>query len=113
MDVRPGGANDIIRRIWTNFQAANARPADLDLALWHLPAEKKFGFRRMWQAIEASATPPTALSAETLNAMTRRFMGVPQRGPRKTALDLTDKARERLHALCMALALSTGLGPAA
>lgn len=103
MGVRPSGANDIIRRIWTNFDAANARPEDLDLTLWHLPAEKKFGFRRMWQAIEAGETPPEALPPETLNEMTRRYMGVPQRGPRKTALDIADKARERL-------ALAAGLG---
>lgn len=103
MAVKPGGANDIIRRIWTNFDAANARSEDLDLTLWHLPAEKKFGFRRMWQAIEAAGTPPESLSAEVLNEMTRRFMGVPQRGPRKTALDIADKARERLT-------LAAGLG---
>ncbi|WP_149535801.1 hypothetical protein [Siccirubricoccus phaeus] len=103
LGVRPYGANDIVRRIWTNFDAANAKPEDLDLTLWHLPSEKKFGFRRMWHAIEAGDRPPLALSPDEFNAMTRRFMGVPQRGPRKVALDLAAKLRERL-------ALAAGLG---
>lgn len=106
--VRPCGANDIVRRIWTNFEAFNARTSDLTLAVWHLPAEKKYGFRRMWNAVEASRPGPAHLSAEALNAMTERFMGVPRRGARKTALDLEDKARERFRALCRPLAASFG-----
>lgn len=112
-DVRPCGANDIVRRIWTNFEDSNARPSDLDLPLWHLPAEKKYGFRRMWSAVEASRPGPASLPGEALNAMTQRFMGVPQRGPRKTALDVKDKTQERLHALYRSLAASAGLLPAA
>ncbi|MCO6418399.1 hypothetical protein JYK14_19845 [Siccirubricoccus sp. KC 17139] len=106
LGVRPYNANDIVRRIWTNYDAANARPEDLDLTLWHLPSEKKFGFRRMWHALEGAQASPLALSPEALNSMSRRFMGVPQRGPRKAALDFAAKIRERLG-------LSAGLGRAA
>lgn len=113
-DVPPFGANDIIRRIWTNFEDSNARSSDMDMAMWHLPAEKKYGFRRMWDAIEKGRHPgPATLSGEALNAMTERFMGVPQRSSRKTALDLADKLRERLHAQCVSLAARTGLLPTA
>lgn len=111
--VDPGGANGIVRRIWTNFEDGNAEPSDLDLAVWHLPAEKKYGFRRMWSAVEASRPGPAHLSAERLNAMTERFMGVPRRGLRKAALDVRDKAHERSRALCRSLAASSGLRRAA
>jgi hypothetical protein len=40
-----------VRRIWTQpWQLRNACAADRDLALWHLPAEKRTGLRRVHRA---------------------------------------------------------------
>ncbi len=40
-----------IRRIWTVDHHYTAEKADLDLTIWHLPTEKKYGFKRMFDDI--------------------------------------------------------------
>lgn len=43
-----GNGDKYIKRIWTQaFHYSNRDISDLDLALWHLPAEKRFGIRRI------------------------------------------------------------------
>jgi hypothetical protein len=40
-----------VRRIWTQpWQLRNAGPADRDLPIWHVPAEKRTGLRRVHRA---------------------------------------------------------------
>ena len=42
---------ETIRRIWTQpWQLRNVVPADRELAVWHLPAEKRTGLRRVHRA---------------------------------------------------------------
>lgn len=40
-------ANRYIKRMWTAVKCDNVEPGDENLALWHLPAEKKYLFERM------------------------------------------------------------------
>lgn len=40
-------ANKYIKRMWTSVKCDNVEPGDENLALWHLPAEKKYLFRKM------------------------------------------------------------------
>lgn len=43
-----GNGDKYIKRIWTQaFHYSNRDISDLDLPLWHLPAEKRFGIRRI------------------------------------------------------------------
>ncbi len=46
-----------IRRIWTAVKFDTVRPGDEDLAVWHLPAEKKYGFEKLYQWLKE--TPRT------------------------------------------------------
>ncbi len=94
-DVPSYGANEFIRRLWTNFADVNLRPADMDLMIWHIPAEKKFGFRRMWDAFVASGRPWSSLSPQEVNAMGAIWMGVPGRSMRKLGQDLFQKIGEK------------------
>src|ERR1035438_3048273 len=36
------------RRIWTSYKRRNVRGDERGLRLWHLPAEKRYGFRRLF-----------------------------------------------------------------
>lgn len=95
--VPPYTANDVIRRIWTNFEDINTQPDDAALAIWHVPAEKKYGIRRLWRHMERRRLVGQRLSPETSNRLTRRYIGVPRRGPVKLLQDVAEKLRERLR----------------
>lgn len=92
--VPPYSGNHIIRRMWTNFEDLNLEPQDLDLVIWHLPAEKKYGFRRLWKRV-APEQDLTRFSGQEINRLTSEYMGVPRRDFRKFLLDVLDKLRER------------------
>jgi hypothetical protein len=89
-------ANPFIKRMWTTFHLNNIERSDCDLAIWHLPAEKKTGFRRLFREItgsrrEAWATAPNP----EYNNMQARFLGVPRRDAKKLLLDISLKLAER------------------
>lgn len=47
---RAAAHNPFMRRIWTNpLFYREVRSTDVDLALWHLPAEKTFGLRTLYE----------------------------------------------------------------
>lgn len=97
--VEPFTANDVIRRIWTNFEDLNVEATDSNLTIWHLPAEKKFGFRRLFARMDRTAATMKTITPSALNALTGRYMGLPRRSVPKVLQDLTVKMRERLTAL--------------
>lgn len=41
-------ANEYIRRIWTSIKYDNFTDEDKTLTIWHLPAEKKYGFKDLF-----------------------------------------------------------------
>jgi hypothetical protein len=45
-----------IRRIWTALNFDNVVESDVNLPIWHLPAEKKFGFRELFRKMKANQT---------------------------------------------------------
>ncbi len=46
---RPHADNRFMRRIWTNpLFYREVRPSDVDLFIWHLPAEKTFGIYKLY-----------------------------------------------------------------
>ena len=42
-------ANEYIRRIWTSIHYDNVLTSDDSLIIWHLPAEKKYGFQKFFK----------------------------------------------------------------
>ena len=44
LGMRKSDGNQYIKRIWTSVKYDNAIPEDKELAIWHLPAEKKYAF---------------------------------------------------------------------
>ena len=97
--IAPGTANAFIRRMWTTFHHHNLAPADRDLAIWHLPAEKKTGFADLFRAIVANPAgdPRRDAAAMGLGAGdVARAMGWPRRHAAKFARDLSLKLREKI-----------------
>lgn len=99
--IAPGTANRFIRRMWTTFHHNNLAARDRDLAIWHLPAEKKTGFTDLFRAIVADPArdprrDPAAMGLG--EAQLARTMGWPRRRPGKFARDLSLKLREKIGA---------------
>ena len=89
----PGGTADpFIRRMWTTFNHHNLQASDRDLTIWHLPAEKRTGFRDLFSQITQSADMRTALTPAAFG----HHMGYPRRRPAKLARDLSLKVAEKL-----------------
>lgn len=87
-----GTANPFIKRMWTTFKYNNTKEADLLRPIWHLPAEKRTGFRHLFSLVAAANGPDDAALHTT-----RRYaaiMGVPRRNARKFASDLIHKLWE-------------------
>ena len=95
--IKHATANGIVRRMWTHFEDFNIVDSDLDLAIWHVPAEKRYGFRRLWIWLSQSGRDWREFPPEEINRITTRYMGIPHRGPRKFALDVAEKIGLRLR----------------
>ena len=100
--VEIGTANRFISRMWTTFKHNTLRPEDDAMTVWHLPAEKKTGFARLFRQLARSGLPDPRTSAAQMG-LTRdnyaRLMGYPRRSPGKFVGDLALKLREKAAAL--------------
>lgn len=93
-----GGGERFVKRLWTQpLRHQNVRPGDQDLPLWHLPAEKRYGLRRLYGDLGADGF--AALSDQAYTALLRRRLGVPANTRTKVAQDLTTAARRRVGEL--------------
>ena len=94
-------ANAFLKRIWTTFHLNNANETDLGLMIWHLPAEKRRGFRRMFhKLIKADRGVWTSQSSSEYDKMLADVFGIPRRSATKFirdfSLKLLDEARRRI-----------------
>ena len=99
LGIEVGTADRFIRRMWTTLQHNNLTASDSNLAIWHLPAEKRTGFRDLFRQIVRNSDKPPALNRDAMGltfADFSRHMGFPRRGPAKLARDLSMKVAEKL-----------------
>lgn len=94
----PYACNPYIRRLWTHFEDFNVRASDLDLTVWHVPAEKNFGFKTLFDEIYAAPERFFALSNEAAVLLIRRHMGIPRRSPVKFVRDVSLKVWQKVRA---------------
>jgi hypothetical protein len=68
-----------MKRIWTNpLFYRNVEESDVDLALWHLPAEKTFGLFRLYDLFMNQLSRfGFNISDEQFLACVQRLLGVP------------------------------------
>ena len=78
--------NDILKRIWTSPRYRTAEPGDQNLPLWHLPAEKRFGFVDLFRDLARKGFPAEMDPAE-FKAMALARFGLPRPSPAKVLRD--------------------------
>lgn len=93
-----GTANDVIRRIWTARRYRNAGPRDMALDIWHLPAEKKYGFDPLFRDVMRLGSDfwTTPIGVE-FRSYVGKYVGVPRPSPRKWMVDMCKAAVEKLR----------------
>jgi hypothetical protein len=93
--IRMDTANAFLRRIWTTFRHRDSRPSDLDLTIWHLPAEKKTGFSNLYPIVLDSNSPFWGAGEISNRALLAQSFGIPRRSARKLVIDLAVKLAEK------------------
>jgi hypothetical protein len=90
VDLRP-----LVKRIWTSRRFRNATDADLSLALWHLPAEKKFGFMRLYRRLAAHPDLLEGLARDKRLELLGSYFGVPKQSLTRRFLDDMERVAQR------------------
>ena len=87
-------ANKYIKRMWTAVKCDNVVTGDENLALWHLPAEKKYAFETMFTFLQEDC------SEEQYNRYLRGLLHIPGnkaiRKLRKTMIRIQEKIRGKV-----------------
>ena len=86
-----GTANPFISRIWTGRKYQTAKLSDFDLTLWHLPAEKKYGLRRLFSAMtQPDSRFWTVPVGDEFARYVASYMGIPKSSMIKKSRDAFD-----------------------
>ncbi|HEY3529249.1 MAG TPA: hypothetical protein VGK78_08870 [Nocardioides sp.] len=96
--IEQGTGDPFVKRLWTQpFKHRNVTPEDLDLPLWHVPAEKKYGLRQLYPH---TLRPDSSLWSCPDDAYRRRLgraLGVPANTRVKVAADVTRAVAQRIR----------------
>lgn len=79
-------ANPYIKRIWTSPRHSTVEAGDEDLALWHLPAEKRYGLADLFGDLFRQRFPPSLTPSE-LRVLAARRCGLPHKSLHKILHD--------------------------
>lgn len=101
MGIEIGNCDEHMKRIWTMFaKERNASNNDLKLQLWHLPAEKNYGIRRIYREYLGGK-----MQIKSLELLLRcpeeagRRLGVPKNSLFKIIADLSYAVIRRFYKL--------------
>ncbi len=84
-------ANPFAGRIWTGLKFRNTSPKDFDLIIWHIPAEKKHGIKRLYpQVIRPDSRFWTVPPGREFARYIAGYMGIPKSGLIKRSRDVFD-----------------------
>lgn len=79
-------ANHLMKRIWTTPRLNTVRPGDENLTVWHLPAEKRYGLKDLFDFLQARQFPET-FDPDAFRATAGRLCGIPRKSARKIVRD--------------------------
>ena len=88
--IASGGANRFIKRCWTQrLKYSNIDGSEEGLAMWHTPAEKQFGLRRLYHEVtDKGAGAWMDRHSGDLRQHLGEVLGIPEVSARKWATDL-------------------------
>ncbi|TLM84552.1 hypothetical protein FDW83_07510 [Pseudarthrobacter sp. NamE2] len=96
LDVVPGRMNFFVRRLWTQpFKYQNVSTDDEKLALWHVPAEKKYGIRRIYRTTIRDDSRALAMDPVQWINYCRRQLGIPRNSLLKVGRDTARAIRSK------------------
>ncbi len=73
-----GQANKYIKRLWTDPTSfRNVESSDVNLAVWHLPAEKRFGFKQLFGWLQKINFRPESVSKEQIRQRLQHTFLIP------------------------------------
>ncbi len=89
----------IAKRMWTQpLKYKNVLPGDAETALWHVPAEKKYGIRRMYaEFLGSDPDHLDALTEQEWKGMLSRYLGIPRNSPSKWIKDVIFAGANRVR----------------
>ena len=79
-------AGAFIRRIWTSPLHNTAQKSDSDLAMWHVPAEKRYGLHDLFYTM-ANRGFPIDIASEEFVTIAANCCGIPKKSPTKIVHD--------------------------
>lgn len=95
--ARQGDGSAFIKRIWTQpLKPRNTTPSDVELTMWHVPAEKRYGLRRLFLAwANKSKSQENLLSAIAFKQSLGQYLGIPRNSILKWVKDVSYSAATR------------------
>ncbi|MBP1135102.1 hypothetical protein JOE31_001334 [Arthrobacter sp. PvP023] len=101
MGHEPGSADRFIRRLWTQpLKPRNVAVNDTTLALWHVPAEKKYGLARLYRHLVSHGLERFGREPDSrFRTRVARQLGIPKNSIRKVLLDVCQASLARLRKL--------------
>lgn len=87
-------ANQYTRRMWSSLRYDNIQPQDAELAIWHLPGEKKYGFRVMFNWFRKNK-----FTEQKYQRKVSRVMGIPGSATYRRTLKAIRRAKEKMGLL--------------
>jgi hypothetical protein len=89
----------IAKRMWTQpLKFKNVLPWDEETAIWHVPAEKKYGIRRMYSVFLSSDSEYLiALGEQEWKEMLSGHLGIPKNSPSKWISDVSFAVASRVR----------------
>ncbi|MFS8118936.1 MAG: hypothetical protein ACMG55_10655 [Microcoleus sp.] len=99
--------NAYFNRVWTSPIYYTANEADLKMDVWHLPAEKGFGIKRLFAQVANPNSDFWNLPVgEQFTKYVAGYVGIPKRNISKTVMDVLDN---RISGIQRRLAKVTGV----
>lgn len=87
------------KRMWTQpLKYQNVVKGDESVTLWHLPAEKRYGFKRLYDVFVSDINQKVLLSSDDeFNKLLRTKLGVPKNSLTKWVLDVAHASLGRVR----------------
>jgi hypothetical protein len=79
MDVSWENADNYIKRIWTGHSFKNIERSDVELSIWHVPAEKQMGIPQLFEQALDLTSQFWQTPIHTFNRYLGGYLGIPKR----------------------------------
>lgn len=96
MEMPTGMARPYVKRLWTQpLRFRNTVPGDENLVLWHVPAEKRYGLRRLYAALTDLLRQQQTDAPVMPRSDLAHYLGIPRNSPGKFVRDIGFAATSR------------------